>query len=1194
MYTACIEEIMMNGEALRELRYRLGHSQARLAEEFGVAANTVARWERGEVPIPKAAAQLASRLEKEGVCATAISLSQVVARDSHHGAILEALNGRLDSELFEACAANLLQETWPGLTPVRGGSDQGFDGSLPAAQGESFPLITTTGTDAKRNLQRNLKTAVESHRNPTRAIFATSRRITPKTRRGLTETADELGVNLVQVYDQDWFANELYRNSSWCKMLLGVTGRPSPLSVIPATRRPLIGDRVIGRDEVLEKLRDIDHDCVLVGVPGVGKTFVLRALALEGRAHFLIDDDPEALANAIREQQPEAIIVDDAHVDPARLTRLVQLRSQLDADFRILAVSWPAELEAVLQALHLAKSDSVKLDLIDADVMVEVVKCSGIHGPNALIRSIVRQAEGRPGLASTLAYLCLRGDVQSVISGQSLLDQLAPILDDLIGADSCTVLGAFALGGASGIGLQTVSEFLEIPIYELRTKLARLAAAGVVGDLPGGAIYVGPDHFRWVLVRKTFFEGPARLPYQPLYHQLSDCRSALDTLIGARSRGATIPELEELLEAENAPRLWVEYASVSRNELKYVLKHHPELRVEISDSGLRYAPDHIIPLLLESAVDDHRALHNTLDQPIRKIQDWLGRATPEGEDIVTRRRILLRAVLRWVEVTGEFATGVRAACLALEPNFTFSDSDPGQGRTVTITSGTATNKDLEAIGNLWPEVKEIVEKGKDVPWSNLFSLIHEWLHPIPRIVPSAKDVEVRKSVAKQVLRDLAELSRDHPGIQHRLAGIALRSDIDLTVTLDTEFESLYPQEDIRRYREDFEKLSNVARDLARNWAPLEPSKVAFKLHYIETEAKLAELSFPRLSQILCKELANITNRPVELTEELTRQNVPADLLEPFVRRVTLARVEGWARLFDCCLQDERYHVVAISIGITVASLPPDFLDKVIELSSEYFRIVETRCLLGEVPEQTLVRLLNANDKRVALAAAIGEWNAEDKQSVRKSLRPTWRHVILQADCNGDAASVFGYWLGEILSSDSELARDWLIRQLQADENSYGYRQEEIVKKIVPTLNRQQKMEILGKIRSHSYGMEKLLRMLVGNDLELYGQVLSDNKLSHYHLAPLSEHPTANWSAKAILAMDNAYSSEDVAEATLPGGWSWTGPLSKMWEEWVVEFEALTEHTDVRVVRIGEIGADLARSEMERRLEKERLEAIRGH
>ncbi len=39
----------MTGAEIKDLRKALGHTQARLAEELGVTANTVARYERAEL-----------------------------------------------------------------------------------------------------------------------------------------------------------------------------------------------------------------------------------------------------------------------------------------------------------------------------------------------------------------------------------------------------------------------------------------------------------------------------------------------------------------------------------------------------------------------------------------------------------------------------------------------------------------------------------------------------------------------------------------------------------------------------------------------------------------------------------------------------------------------------------------------------------------------------------------------------------------------------------------------------------------------------------------------------------------------------------------------------------------------------------------------------------------------------------------
>lgn len=49
----------MNGATLRTLRERAHLTQVQAAKRLGVTSNTVARWERDEVPIPQTAAILA-------------------------------------------------------------------------------------------------------------------------------------------------------------------------------------------------------------------------------------------------------------------------------------------------------------------------------------------------------------------------------------------------------------------------------------------------------------------------------------------------------------------------------------------------------------------------------------------------------------------------------------------------------------------------------------------------------------------------------------------------------------------------------------------------------------------------------------------------------------------------------------------------------------------------------------------------------------------------------------------------------------------------------------------------------------------------------------------------------------------------------------------------------------------------------
>lgn len=55
----------MTPAALRAIRRRLGWTQAELAEAIGIASNTVARYERGELGIPEPTARFVERIQKE-------------------------------------------------------------------------------------------------------------------------------------------------------------------------------------------------------------------------------------------------------------------------------------------------------------------------------------------------------------------------------------------------------------------------------------------------------------------------------------------------------------------------------------------------------------------------------------------------------------------------------------------------------------------------------------------------------------------------------------------------------------------------------------------------------------------------------------------------------------------------------------------------------------------------------------------------------------------------------------------------------------------------------------------------------------------------------------------------------------------------------------------------------------------------
>jgi hypothetical protein len=337
-----------------------------------------------------------------------------VIRDPFYRDILDSLGGRLDEDAFEACASDLLRREYPTLVPIPGGSDGGMDG----VTGDPGPfLVSTTSPDVIGNLTSSLNSYLKNGSLRRSVVLATSQELSKRKRENLEKRARKLGLHLRQIYSQAAIADRLYHEPRWCKELLGLTGRPSALTVIPKTERPLLDHTLVGREADLAWLRQGRGDRQLVGAPGSGKTFLLRSLALEGLALFLVDSDKAAIANAVRSQKPTAIIVDDAHLDLGVLSVLRQLRQEIGAEFDILATSWAGDKEKVAVALNLTESQIREIDLLTRDEIVEVIKNAGLVGPVELIREIVNQSEGRPGLAITLTLLPNRGCARGSLWG---------------------------------------------------------------------------------------------------------------------------------------------------------------------------------------------------------------------------------------------------------------------------------------------------------------------------------------------------------------------------------------------------------------------------------------------------------------------------------------------------------------------------------------------------------------------------------------------------------------------------------------------------------------------------------------------------------------------------------------------------------------------------------------------------------
>ena len=312
--------------------------------------------------------------------------------------IERAIGEQVDGRLFERCAVDLLRTAYyPDLRGTPHGRDAGMDGISGPDNEPDFILIATTASRFARNLRCSVERQVSADVPCRTVVFAATRQVTGARRLELKEELmNQWGVQLLAVHDQGDFVHLLYHDPQWRRDLLNVAGIAKALSRFPANARPTPPLPLIGREVDLDRLRNVDADLVLVGKPGVGKTFLLEQLAAEEWCLFDAGWSLTDLEDAIREMRPRRIVIDDAHlVGGDRISQIRRFRREMETEFGIVAVTWPGQTNVVAGVL----SDGVRVDLeeLERDQIVQIVREVGVAGPPDLQRLIVDQAHGAGG-----------------------------------------------------------------------------------------------------------------------------------------------------------------------------------------------------------------------------------------------------------------------------------------------------------------------------------------------------------------------------------------------------------------------------------------------------------------------------------------------------------------------------------------------------------------------------------------------------------------------------------------------------------------------------------------------------------------------------------------------------------------------------------------------------------------------------
>ena len=641
------------------------------------------------------------------------------------------------------------------------------------------------------------------------------------------------------------------------------------------------------------------------------------------------------------------------------------------------------------------------------------------------------------------------------------------------------------------------------------------------------------------------------------------------------------------LERAGSSAPWDEYVALGAAEATWVLSEHPELTTAVAHPALLQAPDATIPRLLDLAVGDERPLHSNLKHPLRILDVWVQGAEPGTDQAVPRRKRLIKAVTTWVSAGGDEGVALRALCIAMAPDFEDTASDPGSGTRFTMRFGLLLPDELLELQGSWDRVLELIDSFGNVAWKHLLDLVRDWAYPNPQIKGVEGQIEAMRRFVRRLLSDIARIANGHPGVLHRISEKIRELDHTLEVSLDAEFETLFPED---RFEEDYrpirERQVTAVREMAGAWSPSDPVQVARRIHQLESAADDVGLRHPRYTPLLSEEIAERTERPSDWLRALLDEQVAGDLVAPFLDRAARANEGDWEEAAYSMLEDPSLRYVASVVALTLPNPPPRLLSATLAQLDGLDNLVEWNSAMGRIPKATLALLLAHEDPKISAAAALGEWRAAPRPGVRSDLRSAWQAAILASDIDE-------HGLGEVLKEDRDLAYDWLLRRL-AHSSSIGLvRLEHAVADAVSVLDREQRLSVLRTMRRSGSGSTALALGLVDDDLDLYKQFLQDEELSSVHLLPLAGRPRGLWPEKAKLALAAGFSAEAVGISAFGDGVSWSGSESAMWSEWAVQFASLCSHEDAGVRAASQVGRSHAQQRREEALERERLESIYG-
>ena len=1100
-----------------------------------------------------------------------------MVRDPLYRSIEQRLGERLDPELFERCAVELLREVYPGIVPVTGGDDGGRDGSISSNAGEPLPLVATTSQKVLDNLTRNLNRYRRDGGSALEAVLATSQELTGRRVRNLEKRARELGFTLRNVHDQRDFTGRLYRNPMWRRELLGLTGDLPALSALPDKAGSRLTMNLVGREPELDWLRRATGDVVVVGQPGVGKTALLEKLAREGCGLFVATDDMGSIADAYRAERPPRIFVDDAHLREALIESVVRLRDEIGAEFAIVATTWPSHEDEVRREVYWPSDRVMPVGGLDRQTAGRIVRQVNAGFSDELIGEILNQSADnlpvedprkaeyhsgghvRPGLAVTLARYASQGDLAELATGKLLLSEVRK--DARLAGSQLDHLAAFALGGSAGMRLAMAARALDTPATTVRQSLRQVSGTGIVRDIRGKAAAIHPRHLRHALVKRTFFSGASSLPMEPAIDCVEDALACTETLIGILAREGpslgreTHQQLHDLirtkLEKQENPyvgsTLWSSYAGTGAEAASWILDKHPDRTVLISGATLRHAPDRFLGGLVSRALDHLREA----DALTNSIRAWILAGQP-GADAVERRRSLVCALAKRATSVDLSQASRRVVTELLGAAFSLSfeewRDDPVKIVEISISFGSLPASDVRKIADLWALALPVFCSLGRSGVSCARNVVHDWL-----IGPRAGDeidqthVTAREQV-RRMLPGVLDLAGNEPGIllwAHRLTR-ERRLEVTLPQVGDSTLRQLFPNPaELGPRNWSRGSLDATARELSGKWRQEGPRAAVTRLIHYERQRQLMGHHYPDVLELIPIHLAQQLDDPGPWVEELVVREAPPGWVDPFLEAAAV--MPASERAWEAVAADDGYRGPCVRVGLRVPGLSAAIVERIMKQVKDWNEDVLSRSIdWNTVAREWKHRLLRHPEATVRGAVAGGIWVANGRRTPGGRLGAAWEDAIVTWRN--------GRLMPEVLGADAGIARAWILSEARAssvrrrgrrsgadsDPSNLSFaeweaRAEQSLKEPFldegllatarDTLDLDDRRNLISAIPDDAN--PTLFRYLVGEDPDLYAVLLRRRAAKDAHLAPL-RWPHCDGRATLVQeAIRHGYSRRDV-------------------------------------------------------------------